>query len=233
MTDMIACRRIRQSLGVYVIGAIDPAERSVVDSHLTGCADCREELAGLAGLPALLGRVPVEEAAQIAGIHPQRGVPGDQSAGELLDPLLTRMAKSRRVHRWRSLAAAAAVVLLAAGAAIGVIRVGGGPAGGVARVHWEQVHGTDVGTHVSADVKYTGMTWGTRLDVQVAGIPAGTICELWVTGTDGKRWPAGSWTVDSPWQKGTWYPASSAAPLGGVRGFEITAGRAVLVDVPA
>ncbi len=29
-----ACRDVRQLLGVYVVGAIDPAERSVVDEHL-------------------------------------------------------------------------------------------------------------------------------------------------------------------------------------------------------
>src|ERR1022692_2946433 len=57
-----ACRDIRQALGVYVVGAIDPAERAAVDSHLSSCLDCREELAGLAGLPALLGRVPASEA---------------------------------------------------------------------------------------------------------------------------------------------------------------------------
>ena len=50
------CSEARLSLGVYVLGAIDPAERSLVDSHLASCRDCRDELAGLAGLPALLAR---------------------------------------------------------------------------------------------------------------------------------------------------------------------------------
>ena len=45
-------------LGVYVLGAIDPADRALVEAHLTTCRDCRDELAGLAGLPALLSRVP-------------------------------------------------------------------------------------------------------------------------------------------------------------------------------
>ena len=66
MTGSAECRDIRHALGVYVLGAIDPAERSMVDAHLSTCPECREELAGLAGLPALLRRIPVGEAQQLA-----------------------------------------------------------------------------------------------------------------------------------------------------------------------
>ena len=55
---------MRPQLGVYLTGAIAPADRVVVVRHLTACADCRAELAGLAGLPALLRRPPVQAAAQ-------------------------------------------------------------------------------------------------------------------------------------------------------------------------
>ena len=60
------CPEARISLGVYVLGAIDPAERALVDAHLATCRDCRDELAGLAGLPALLSRVSMEEAIALA-----------------------------------------------------------------------------------------------------------------------------------------------------------------------
>src|SRR6266566_313369 len=66
MTGMAGCREIKQALGVYVLGAIDPAERAQVEEHLATCADCREELASLAGLPALLRKVPVVEAERLA-----------------------------------------------------------------------------------------------------------------------------------------------------------------------
>ena len=46
------CTDARLSLGVYVLGAIDPAERALVDAHLATCRDCRDELAGLAGRSA-------------------------------------------------------------------------------------------------------------------------------------------------------------------------------------
>ena len=64
------CAEVRTSLGVYVVGAIEPAERARLESHLEGCPACRDELAGLAGLPALLGRVDQEQLAQVAGPPP-------------------------------------------------------------------------------------------------------------------------------------------------------------------
>lgn len=66
MTETMDCGEARISLGVYVLGAIDPAERALVDAHLATCRDCRDELAGLAGLPALLARVSTEEAVALA-----------------------------------------------------------------------------------------------------------------------------------------------------------------------
>lgn len=66
MIETMDCGEARISLGVYVLGAIDPAERALVDAHLATCRDCRDELAGLAGLPALLARVSAEEAAALA-----------------------------------------------------------------------------------------------------------------------------------------------------------------------
>jgi hypothetical protein len=77
MTSAWECADTRQALGVYVLGAIDPAERALVDAHVAGCADCRDELAGLAGLPALLARVGADEVGRItredADPHPATG----------------------------------------------------------------------------------------------------------------------------------------------------------------
>ena len=65
MTPIWDCTDARPSLGVYVLGAIDPAERALVDAHLLTCRDCRDELAGLAGLAALLARVNPDEISRI------------------------------------------------------------------------------------------------------------------------------------------------------------------------
>ncbi len=61
MTGSGACAEIRLELGVYVLGVIGAGARSAVDAHLAWCAECRDELAELAGLPRLLSRAEADE----------------------------------------------------------------------------------------------------------------------------------------------------------------------------
>lgn len=57
------------SLGVYVLGAADKAERQRLAAHVPGCRECRAELRRLAPLPGLLAGIPesVWEAAPSPG----------------------------------------------------------------------------------------------------------------------------------------------------------------------
>ena len=98
------CAQIRPELGVYVLGAIAPADRERVSRHLASCPGCRGEVAGLARLPALLRSVPAATAMQLSGERPDdpSGPPEPR-----LDRLIGRMAAARSRRR-RSLAAAAA-----------------------------------------------------------------------------------------------------------------------------
>jgi hypothetical protein len=50
------CAEVGALLGVYLTGAIAPGDRFVLTRHLAACEQCRDELAGLAGLPGLLRR---------------------------------------------------------------------------------------------------------------------------------------------------------------------------------
>jgi len=235
MTD---CQHVRQLLGVYVVGAIDPAERFVVDNHLAACPDCREELAGLAGLPALLGRVPLEEAEQITRFDSERAGAGEHvdaepPEAEVLTPLLAKVAHRRRVSRWRTLVSVAAVAVIAAGAALGAIRLANPPSSSSPPVsspalHWENVQTTNALTHM--DVRYAGMAGGIRAYVKVSGIPAGTTCQFWVIGKNGQRWPAGSWIVTDEWRASS-YPTVAAAPVHEVHGFQLTSDGRTLAQV--
>lgn len=230
-----ACRHIRQALGVYVLGAIGPAERAAVDTHLGTCADCREELAGLAGLPALLGRVPASDAERLitgsAGVKDLEDPPA-----ELLTSLLKQVAGRRAAGRWRGIAAAAAaaVIAVAGGAAAARIVMPGQHTGHQSRIHAaaEWVRAVSPRTHVSAVISYSATSWGTKMDVWVRGIPAGTACQLWVTDASGDRWPAGSWTV-AHGHADVGYSASVSLFAAQVRGFEIVSHGHVLITVPA
>jgi hypothetical protein len=233
MNEMAGCREIRQALGVYVLGAIDPAERAQVDDHLTICPECREELASLAGLPALLRRIPPDEAERLAMADA-----GDQSDDyppeELLHSLLARTASVRRARRWRGLVAAAAVVVLALGGGAVVTNALQGHAGGQAVAeHWHKVTAVDPRTGAHLTVRYAPMTWGTMMDVQVSGIEPGIVCQFQVTDSSGHRWTVGGWTAEAYRHSIPWYQASTSVKDQNLRSFEVTSGHQVLAIAPA
>ncbi|MGP8001829.1 MAG: anti-sigma factor family protein [Streptosporangiaceae bacterium] len=231
MTGSADCREVRHALGVYVLGAIDPAERALVDSHLSTCPECREELAGLAGLPALLRRIPVGEAQQLAD-EPDGELADDIPSDQVLNSLLARTSRARQARRWRGLAAAAAVVVIAGAAGAATWSALNPPAAApVAVAQFKSVTASNRVTHVSATIRYTAKDWGTALDTRVHGLPAYVRCSLVVTDTAGHTMVAGSWTTS--YDEGTtWYPGASSVMLDSVRSFEIVSGGRVLVTVP-
>jgi hypothetical protein len=228
MTGFNDCGDVRAALGVYVVGAIEPAERAVVDAHLARCRRCREELAGLAGLPALLGRVP---AADVERMVAGAGAVATAS-GSLLGSLLDRVASRRKARRLRVAfaAAAAAVVVAGGGVAGGLAAAHGSAPRPVTAVAWDHASGRNAATGVIATVAYRGLSWGTAMRVQVHGIAPGTTCEFWVLGPGGQRIAAGGWTVTQGWNS-PGYPASTPIHAGAVRGFQITSGGTPLVTI--
>ena len=131
------CASVRSQLGVYLTGSIFPADRAVVVRHLASCADCRTELADLAGLPGLLRRPACQTAAEVSGSgKPAPGNPSPDGAyslggapslggvpvrgsapasgGGQLSRLMRSMARRRRRRRLL-LALAAAVLVVVAG----------------------------------------------------------------------------------------------------------------------
>jgi len=236
MTQMMDCSEARLSLGVYVLGAIDPAERSMVDGHLAICRECRDELAGLAGLPALLARVGTEEAIALAASDgPQPDWEVDfEPAHDLVNTVLDLTTARRRRRTWREvgLGVAAALIIAvgvfgglrmtAAPSSLATINIGAdGPAG-----TWQQASGQSHG--MALTVRYRQMGWGTGLMAKVTGIPIGTTCQIWVVGPGKTRMLVGSWTVDD-WEGSAWYPASAAISAANVEKFVITVGKKQLI----
>lgn len=224
-----ACRDIRQLLGVYVVGAIDPAERAIVDEHLGECASCRDELAGLAGLPAMLSRVPAADLESLS--NAPAGLPEmAEPPAELLNSLLARVSAKRRNRTWRSVAAVAAAAAVAVGGTTLVAQLTK-PA---AQVPTRDVAtAANARTGVAAVVDYSATPWhSTAMRVEVQGITPGTTCQFWVVGTHGRAY-AGTWTVRPSYGQQVWYSVSSPVSATAVHSFQITAGGKVLVNIPA
>ena len=229
MTSAWECADTRQALGVYVLGAIDPAERSLVDGHISGCRECRDELAGLAGLPALLSRVGTDEIGRISREDAEPRPADEEPREDFVDSLVSlTAARRRRSRRWQVLAAAAAVVIAAAGAFAGV-RLTAGPSSSAASAEpappasWQTAKTTSTLKGVNATIRYQKLSWGVAYDVQITGVPAGTTCQLWVTDSQGVHLLAAGWTVSSR-DPDPWYPGSSWVPGGQVKGMDVTAG---------
>jgi hypothetical protein len=221
------CARCRNELGVYVLGAIGPAERAQVDQHLATCPWCREELAGLAGLPGLLRRVP-----------PDVALPAwtDDLGGSLPGPPVDRLIRQvSAIHRRRRLTAAAAALAIGLAAATGLHVLQGHPASTTAATtpRWTDTDtGASATTGARATIRYAAQPWGTEMEARVTGVPEGTRCQLRVSNAQGEDIAAGGWIITAGSQH-TWYPASVPWPAGSLHGFVITAGSRTLVIVAA
>jgi anti-sigma factor RsiW len=237
MTQTWDCAEARPSLGVYVLGAIDPAERGLVDAHLVTCRDCRDELAGMAGLPALLARVNPDEISRICADDAVYAVTSDDPPKELLGTLHDLAEARRRKSRWRYLSAAAAVAAIAGGLFAGLsstnsttitrtVAIPVSPGAG----HWESATGFNQATRATATVAYAQESWGNAFQVVVDSIPVGTTCELWVVHPDGTRTQVATWTTSKEEGK-VWYAGSMASSDGSISNFQITAGNNVLLTV--
>jgi predicted anti-sigma-YlaC factor YlaD len=187
------CAEVRLSLGAYVLGALDPADRGRVDAHLAGCPDCRDELASFAALPGLLGRVSRSEV-EIEPVDP---------GPQLLERLLAAAATERRHDRRRRILTSVAAGVIALGAlgvsvGVGVTRSGHSTPPAVVALASQTFTATNPQTHVQATITETKKGWGASVDVSVVGVTAnlaGPSCQLIAVGPDGKTDVAASWAA--------------------------------------
>jgi anti-sigma factor RsiW len=241
VNETLECEEARISLGVYVVGAIEPAERAAVDAHLSGCAECRAELADLDGLPALLAMVSVEDAAGRAerdsGVPPALSAVPDRSEP---DPASLSAARNRRNKRGRAriaVASTAAAVLVALAGLGGAIlgshqaQPAQGLNTGAALGPWRTATG-DGAAGIRAIVRYRAMDWGTEVAVMVAGIPVHTACSIEAVGPDGTATMAGSWVTDGS-EGRVWYTAGTGLSGRRLSKFVVTVGGRRAITIAA
>jgi anti-sigma-K factor RskA len=195
------CGERRIALGAYVLGALEPEERAGIEAHLAGCAGCREELAGLVGLPAMLGRLSAEEAVAAgagagAGVR-GRVVPTAGSRPSLVERTIAELGRRRRRQRlrWRVGVATGAAAVVAMAAAVGVLVVTRPAPAAPAVAAVAQFSGADQSTGVRASAELYAETWGTSIHLDVSGVTPGDQCELVAIGQDGSQQVAGTWKV--------------------------------------
>jgi anti-sigma factor RsiW len=217
------CRGLRELLGVYVVGAIEPAERAAVDAHLDRCHDCREELAGLAVLPALLHRVSLADAERLLSAdRPGNDDPAELSP-DLLPSLLQQVAARRRSRRVRAALTVAAVVLAVVGGTAAVTSV----------LSPQATSGAPRDEVIArATVMYGKWGSGTEMAVRVTGLPTWSRCMFWVVTKSGNRDLAGGWMVGPGGDK-LWYPTRVDVPKSSISKFVLTTATGQMVTIPA
>lgn len=171
---------LQRSLGSYVLGSLEPAERAEVQAHLNECRTCTRELASYAGLPALLSRVPLAEVATTPAPS-ELGLPRLLAAVEG-----ERRARDQRLRRWQvaagGLAAAAALVVGVTVAPPSLDR------GGDARTLV-----SSAAAEASGTIELESRPWGTSVRLRVAGLPEDRSYTAWATEANGTRTAVATW----------------------------------------
>jgi hypothetical protein len=202
---------LREAVGAYLRGALEPAESDRVAAHLADCASCREEYGELIELlpllasvtegeaingpvrpePAVLGRV-LQTTAQFGADQPGFGQVGADHAARRHKggrrPL-------RRTPRTRIALAVSCIVLAAAGSGIGMMMSGskpGNPAGSwSASAAATQAYPGEAA--ITATVQVSPASWGSKIQLKMASVPKGYTCDMVVIDGSGHRQTAGNW----------------------------------------
>ncbi|MBO0864501.1 MAG: zf-HC2 domain-containing protein [Mycobacterium sp.] len=188
----------------YVLGSLSPTDRREFEAHMADCPPCREAVAELSGMPALLSQLDRSDVAALNEDIPE-------VSPELLPSLLATVRWRRRRSRlvtWSCSAAAA--VVLAVGVLIGVMGhspTSLPPQASVSAQPMEQV-GT---TALTSTVSITGQRWGTFIDltcVCLAPVYAHhDRLAMVVVGRDGSHTRLATWMAE---------PGHTAKPAGSI-----------------
>jgi hypothetical protein len=179
------------SLGPYLLGAVEFDEWTDIDDHLQRCEVCQTEVVRLAGLPGLMGKIPLDEALAFSSASP-------------VASSAVRRKRSGGAHRTRAGVAAFVIALVAI---VGLITVSR-PSGSWSRTF--ALEGSNPSTRVSGGASLTAERWGTEIWVKLRGVPPGLDCQLVVRARDGRTVVGGAWASGTA--NGARIPAT--APFG-------------------
>ncbi len=222
----VDCRTAQESMGVLILGAIDPIERDQIETHVRTCVTCAAELAELAPLPGLLKRVDpsfLESTPAPAAILAR----ALEQVREQEPVDLASMRRRRRPRATWLLATAAAVAVVIAGLA-GAKSAHVFPFAAPASVVASAVN---TATGVAATVTLHPSETGTQVLLTLSGVAPGAHCQLVAVGIDGQREVAATWVASYDGEAHV--AGTTGLPTDQIASFDITtpAGSA-LVSVP-
>lgn len=190
----------------YVLGSLSSTDWREFEAHMTGCPECRQSVAELSGIPAMLAQLDRNDLGAInVADHPSGAT---ELSCAMLPPLLAA-ARSRRVRsRAMTWMGSAAAVILTIGVLMGVhgsLSTSMPPA--VSALPMDQV-GT---TLLASTVSLSRQQWGTNIALKFvclapAGAPHDTVA-LVVVGRDGSQTRLATWVA---------IPGHTATPTGSV-----------------
>ena len=172
------CREWRERIAALFLGQLPEHERFATEAHLEGCPACRAEAEALAPVASLLGRADPDRLVSVPTPPPQLG-----------ERILRRIAAERRSERRRRtrlrLGLAGAAAAAAAAAALTLV-------GSDHSTPSQTVAFRSLPRGASAEATLVPRPWGSEISVQVRGFRPGTLCQVWLRASGGKRVPAGS-----------------------------------------
>jgi anti-sigma factor RsiW len=201
----------------YVLGSLSAAERREFESHMSQCPACRDAVAELSGVPALLSQLDREEVAAISESGTTAGtlsatheMATPEMSPELLPSLLGKVRWRRRRTRMTTWAAsAAAAVVLGTGVFVGIE---GYSATAPQQVVAAAQPMAQVGTNLLAStVAVTPQHWGTSINLRcVCLAPLNArhdTLAMVVVGRDGSQTRLATWVAE---------PGHTATPAGSI-----------------
>ncbi len=195
----------------YVLGSLSADERREFETHMAHCPGCRDAVADMSGVPALLSRL---DRAEVAAMSAPGGAeslpPTPELSPDLLPTLLATVRWRRRRTRVVSwVASCAAAVVLGIGVFLGVH--------GYFSAHAPQVTASaepmaQVGTTLlTSTVQVDSQHWGTSINLTCVCLAPLTAhhdtLAMVVVGRDGSQTRLATWVAD---------PGHTATPAGSI-----------------